>query len=125
MCHVSHVTCHVSRVTCHMSKNIFLHFHYKKKKNKNKKNYTTKNIGKSAEAYRWRVCYQRGLPRLVLESFKELFLKPYFRRTKVPQNVWILVILPHFSWKMSKPKEKKFLKCLEFDSPPPSELLPN
>ena len=42
-----------------------------------------------------------------LESFEELFLKPYFRRTKVPQNVWILVILPHFSWKTSKPMEKK------------------
>ena len=47
-CHVSHVTCHMSRVTCHN----FLFF-----------------FGKSGEAYRWRVCYQRGLPRLVFNLF--------------------------------------------------------
>ena len=40
-CHMSHVTCHMSHVTCHMS-------------------HVT-----SGEAYQWRVCYQRGLPRLV------------------------------------------------------------
>ena len=44
MCHVSRVTYHVSRVTCH----VFLCF---------------LQIG---EAYWWRVCYQPGLPRLVL-----------------------------------------------------------
>ena len=44
-CHMSHVTCHVSHVTCHM--------------------YLKKKIGQSGEAYRWRVCNQRGLPRLV------------------------------------------------------------
>ena len=43
MCHVPRrVTCHMSRVTC----NFF--------------------FGLSGEVYRWRVCYQRGLPRLVL-----------------------------------------------------------
>ena len=42
--------CHMSRVTCH----IFF-------------------FGQSGEAYWWRVCYQRGLPRLVLERFEELF----------------------------------------------------
>ena len=48
-CHdVSHVTCHVSRVTCHMSHVFFCFFFWQ-----------------SGEAYRWRVCYQRGLPRLV------------------------------------------------------------
>ena len=50
-CHVSHVTCHVSRVTCHVSHvtcHIFFLF-----------------FGQSGEAYRWRVCYQWGLPRLV------------------------------------------------------------
>ena len=62
-CHVSHVTCHMSRVTCHVShvKNTFFYNFFKKK------NYTTKNIGQSGGASRWRVCYQRGLPRLVWE----------------------------------------------------------
>ena len=54
-CHVSRVTCHVSRVTCHVSHVIFFFFFF----------------GKSGEVYRWRVCYQRGLPRLVLlENYK-------------------------------------------------------
>ena len=43
---MSRVTCHVSRVTCHMSLFSF-------------------SFGQSGEAYWWRVCYQRGLPRLV------------------------------------------------------------
>ena len=56
MCHVSCVMCHVSRVTCHMS-------------------HVTRHVsqikfffffGQSVEAQRGRVCYQRGLPRLVL-----------------------------------------------------------
>ena len=46
------------------------------------------------------------------------FLKPYIRRTKVPQTVWILVILPHLTWKISKPMEKipaeKFFKKFGF-----------
>ena len=52
-CHVSHVTCHMSRVTCHMS-HVTCHFSFL--------------FGQSGEAYRWRVCYQRGLPRLVLTT---------------------------------------------------------
>ena len=44
LCHVSCVTCHMSHVTC----NFFFFFFWQ-----------------SGEAYRWRVCYQRGLPRLV------------------------------------------------------------
>ena len=40
---MSHVTCHVSRVMCHVSHVMW----------------------QSGEAYRWRVCYQWGLPRLV------------------------------------------------------------
>ena len=49
-CHVSCVTCHVSRVTCHMSIFFF-----------------------------GRVCYQRGLPRLVFFRFEDgpSKLKPY------------------------------------------------
>ena len=55
-CHMSHVTCHVSHVMCHMSCVTFhiffllLFFCFSLQ---------------SGEAYRWRVCYQRGLPRLV------------------------------------------------------------
>ena len=50
-CHVSCVTtCHVSCVTCHMSHVIFIFIFF---------------LGQSGEVYRWRVCYQRGLPRLV------------------------------------------------------------
>ena len=51
---MSHVMCHVSRhmshVTCHMSHVTFFFFF----------------LGQSGEAYRWRVCYQQGLPCLVL-----------------------------------------------------------
>ena len=57
MCHVSCVTCHVSRVTCHMSLFFFFFFFF----------------GQSGEAYRWRVCYQRGLPRLVFLIWDTLF----------------------------------------------------
>ena len=46
-CQVSHVTCYMSCVTCHVSNLIF-------------------HIFVSGAAYRWRVCYQSGLPRLVL-----------------------------------------------------------
>ena len=67
-CHMSRVTCHVSPVTCHLSpvtckKIIFQHFNslfliFKFFLRKQK-------IGQSGGASRWRVCYQRGLPRLV------------------------------------------------------------
>ena len=55
MCHVSHVTCHVSHVTCHMSC-VTCHVSH----------VTKKNLKKCGGASRWRVCYQQGLPRLVL-----------------------------------------------------------
>ena len=47
-CHMSHVTCHLSPVTCHMS-----HFFF---------------FLQNGEVSQWRVCYQRGLPRLVLKE---------------------------------------------------------
>ena len=46
-CHMSRVTCHVSHVTCHVSH--FFYFFFLQ----------------SGEASQGRVCYQRGLPRLV------------------------------------------------------------
>ena len=51
ICHVSYVTCHISRVICHVSRVTCPSF-----------------FGQSGEAYRWRVCYQRGLPHLVFYS---------------------------------------------------------
>ena len=45
-------------------------------------------------------------PHKLLDSFKELFFKPNFIRTKIPQCVWILVILLNFTWKMSQPLQK-------------------
>ena len=64
-CHVSRVTCHVPRVTCHVSSVTY------------QVSYVTCHMslfcfffcffffGQSGEAYRWGVCYQWGLPRLV------------------------------------------------------------
>ena len=56
MCHMSHVTCHMSFVICH----IFFPFF----------------SGQFDEAYRWRVCYQRGLPRLVFYWEQSIFNRP-------------------------------------------------
>ena len=62
MCYVSHVMCHMSDVTCHNYLILFIFFLF---------------FGQSGEAYRWRVCYQQGLPRLVYNikgiSFYVLF----------------------------------------------------
>ena len=49
---MAHVACHMSHVTCQLKFSIT-------KKNKLK-------IGQRGGASRWRVCYQRGLPRLVI-----------------------------------------------------------
>ena len=72
MCHVSGVRCHVSGVTCQVSR---VRFHVS--------GVTCHNFfsffffGQSGGTSRWRVCYQRGLPRLVyiLLSTKFLFSK--------------------------------------------------
>ena len=55
---MSHVTCHVSHVTCHVS-HVMCRVYFKK------------YSGQSGEAYLWRVCYQRGLPRLVYSHTKK------------------------------------------------------
>ena len=47
----SHTMCHVSRIMCHLSHVFF---------------FIRKKIWQSGVASRWRVCYQRDLPRLVL-----------------------------------------------------------
>ena len=77
ICHVSHVICHVSRVMCHLSRvtyHMSLFFTIKKKINKIKKLHffvIHKKIEQSGGASWWRVCYQRGLPRLVFIQLEE------------------------------------------------------
>ena len=78
-CHVSHVTCHMSHVTCHIS-HVTCHIFF---------------FWQSGEAYRWRVCYQRGLPRLVLTLHGEwmlinCFLQPVFWVAPVKSELWNL-----------------------------------
>ena len=54
--YVSCVMCHVSPVTCQQKKlHIYFDFLF----------YPSEKIGQSCGASRWRVCYQRGLPRLI------------------------------------------------------------
>ena len=48
-------------------------------------------------------------PLCFFTPFTNLKKKKKIIWTKVPQSVWILVILPNIHWKMSKPKQKKFL----------------
>ena len=64
LCHVSCVTCHVSRVTYHLSdvKIFFLHFFFSSFFSFF---FHPKKIVQSGGPSWWRVCYQRGLPRLV------------------------------------------------------------
>ena len=68
MCHVSCVTCHMSHVMCHMSFFFFFIF-------------SSFFFGTKWWSYRRRVCYQRGLPRLVFDQ-TELF-------TMVLLYVWV------------------------------------
>ena len=55
---MSRVKCHMSHVMCHMSQ-FFLEFFF-----------LIVLFLQSGEAYQWRVCYQRGLPRLVFFDHK-------------------------------------------------------
>ena len=50
-CYLAYITCHMSRVMCHMSRFPFLTCH---------------PFFLSRKAIQWKVCYQRGRPRLVL-----------------------------------------------------------
>ena len=99
MCHVSRVTCHVSRVTCHVS-HVTCHMSCVTKK----VFFFVEKNGKSGEASRSRVCYQRGLPRLVskvmdIESNlakKSAFCKgvqSYHKESLLPIGLPCLVLL--------------------------------
>ena len=59
-CHMSCVTCNVSCVTCQVSNVIIFFFIV---------------FGKSGEVYRWKVCNQRGLPRLVSHVIQHTLCK--------------------------------------------------
>ena len=81
MCHMSRVKCHMSHLTCHNFLFLFLFF-----------------FGQSGEAYRWRVCYQRGVPCLVFcigasicIGWETLFLR-YAGFFLIPYLRWKLVI---------------------------------
>ena len=63
LCHVKHATCHMSCVILFFL-NLF--------------------VGQSGEARRWRVCYQRGLPRLV---FVKLEIKTKLNFVKFKPNI--------------------------------------
>ena len=112
MCHVSHVTCHVSPVTCH----IF---------NPTTKFYTTKKVGQSGGASRWRVCYQRGLPRLVYERgvdySKSSKLMKHISKHRVkppyPRRVWNLIFTDRvFAEYDDRNKAKPLSRCEELFS---------
>ena len=100
-CHMSHVTCHMSHVTCHMSRFIYLFFFFRK-------------IG---EAYRWRVCYQRGLPRLVLhgvsDSGRSNFLL-FLRTSMLPSVLRVIMTLPLHTMQMFKDLQWLILAIIKF-----------
>ena len=59
-CHMSCVTCHMSHVACHISKKIYSYFLFV---------FLYSFFRQGGGASWWRVCYQRGLPRLVYSSY--------------------------------------------------------
>ena len=64
-------------------------------------------------------------PPCIFGMLRGTFFKPYFTKTKVPNFFLILVTLPHFSLKLSKPKKKSSSTCLEVGHPPISRKIPN
>ena len=81
-CHVSRFTCNMSRVTCHMSF-FFLIF-------------SSSSFLQIGEVYRGRVCYQRGLPRLVFLQCNYFFLQCNsfsFRVTIFPSVCYCFILL--------------------------------
>ena len=76
MCHVSCVTCHMSRVTCSFFYIIIFFF------------------GPIGGASQWRVCYQRGVPRLVslLTPFKDWLCEQNYNVFQIHKSNEVLVI---------------------------------
>ena len=97
MCHMSCVTCHMSHVRCHMS--------------------GVTCFRKSGGGSRWRVCYHRGLPRLVYliqEQFgghEATFIYSYFLDALVSlflmiKTDWLTHLFTHWltDWKVAVPQ---------------------
>ena len=84
-CHVSHVTCHMSHVKCHMSDFflVLLIFFF----------------GQNREASQGRVCYQRGLPRLVLSLL--YLIQKYICWAKIDFSVHDKIVKNHISFPKS------------------------
>ena len=96
-CHMSYITCHVSHVTCHISHVIFFLLLFRTKC--------------SGEAYWRRVCYQRGLPRLVFDIFWRLEVvgrpnlllritkfKVMFTESAIFVYIWLLLATVGYFW---------------------------
>ena len=84
MCHVSHVTCHVLGGTCH----IFSYFA------------SSVSVGQNGEASRWKVCYQRGLPRQV---FSERGGTPVLIVPEVDKKLHKFTLAPSYSHSFQHP----------------------
>ena len=82
---VSHTTCHVSHVTCHMS-HVICHIFF----------------GQNDWGSQWRVCYQWGLPSLVLSIVTAL--QPWVMVVKEFSSLqlWLTVTERLILWKFSK-----------------------
>ena len=95
-CHVPHVTCHVSHVTCQeicfLHFNILFLFYFFSSSSF----FYVKKIRQSGGASRWRVCYQRGLPRLV-------FFNPHQQISSCNHN-YSRAGQPLPVWRIWKPK---------------------
>ena len=79
-CHVSCVMCHVSCVMCHMSR-VTCYFFF----------FFSSFFGQSGEAYQWRVCYLRGLPRL------------FFHYTSLPRHRLLNSLVLQTCWSRDHP----------------------
>ena len=97
MCHMSHVTCHVSHVRCQVS-GVRCHVWSV---------FSFSFFGQIAGASCWRVCHQRGLPRLVFNDppfnfcysppLSPDFLFIFLHYFVAPDSVyWIFIFLSFF-----------------------------
>ena len=85
-CSMSPVACHLSHVTCHIIFSFLIFsssLNYKKIFKK--KYYIDFKIGQGGGASWWRVCYQRGLTRLVFSDFVLQTPKSVFNTVRLEQ----------------------------------------
>ena len=105
MCHVSHVTCHMSRVTCHMS-HVTCHMSHVTCQ------FFCCFFGQSGEAYQCRVCYQRGLPSLVIQTLLPCLLAG--KDSQLNFVIWRRKLVP---WKILLSRLVKLFRCTESKMP--------